>query len=75
MSTLELKMKIIDQIIHLSDDSLVMEINSLLSFHSNESEIELSTKQMANIRESEAQIAAGQFNESTALWGKTFNDA
>jgi hypothetical protein len=52
-----------------------MEINSLLSFHSNESEIELSTKQMANIRESEAQIAAGQFNESTALWGKTFNDA
>ncbi|MBU3661734.1 MAG: hypothetical protein FGM41_00850 [Bacteroidetes bacterium] len=70
MSTLEMKIRIIDQIIHLSDDSLVMEINSLLSFHNSESEIELSPAQLANIKESEAQIAAGQFNESNTLWNK-----
>ncbi|MFY8190787.1 MAG: hypothetical protein ACOVK9_07460 [Bacteroidia bacterium] len=70
MSTLEMKMKIIDQIIHLKDDSLVAEINSMLAFYEGESEIELNSNQLENIRISEVQITAGQFNESSVLWNK-----
>lgn len=70
MSTLEMKMKIIDQIIHLKDDSLVAEINSMLAFYEGESEIELNSTQLENIKISEVQITAGQFKESSAIWNK-----
>ena len=69
MKANELKINIIDQIIHSNNDDLMHELQLMLNLHNQtEYTIKLSPELKEAIKESEEQIVNGEFRESEIIW-------
>ncbi|WP_236977377.1 hypothetical protein [Membranihabitans maritimus] len=69
MTTTDIKINIIDQIIHLQDENLVQQIQPLLQLHDSAKEEILLTDEMIDaIQESEEQVKKGEFKSNEQFW-------
>ena len=69
MKSTDLKINVIDRIIHLKNDELLNEINFLLQLHKKgEETVNLTDEMLSAISKSEKQIKKGEYKEGDSLW-------